>query len=415
MLSALQRSTLHGRDVLDVGCGSGVLAIAAVLLGARSALGVDIDPDALASATENAGAERRGGPRALRGAGLPRPRARPARIVVLANLTGGLLERSAANSWPSWWRPAGILIVERLHGRRNSVLPALERFLTLQTSIRKMSGAARCSLVANDRLPLIDSFFSAIDTAARRSPRRRPHPREAFAAQRDQRHAGCDRASTSCGPIRLRVRSESSPSAGTRLLEAAELLHVIPGAAAEAPQTSAQQFADGGFQEIVKVGRLEHRWHHRAAALLHRRDHRPIPPFLAHARCERRARHIGALAHERLHRRHAKHHRIANHAIHLVALQQRLRQRQRDGRLRRGLRASPSPARHPSPPTASTRASASCHCRQRPPPNRPASAATRVRGGAPRPLAAPLRDRGRIPARRSDARMNSSWLATGLA
>ena len=43
-----------GADVLDVGCGSGILSIAAVLLGARSALGVDVDKYAVRNARENA-------------------------------------------------------------------------------------------------------------------------------------------------------------------------------------------------------------------------------------------------------------------------------------------------------------------------------------------------------------------------
>ncbi len=41
-------------DVLDYGCGSGILAIAAMKLGAASACGVDIDPQALVAARYNA-------------------------------------------------------------------------------------------------------------------------------------------------------------------------------------------------------------------------------------------------------------------------------------------------------------------------------------------------------------------------
>ncbi|WP_016854541.1 50S ribosomal protein L11 methyltransferase [Halomonas smyrnensis] len=49
---------LDGREVLDVGCGSGILAIAALKLGASSARGTDIDPQALAASRDNA--ERNG-------------------------------------------------------------------------------------------------------------------------------------------------------------------------------------------------------------------------------------------------------------------------------------------------------------------------------------------------------------------
>ena len=43
-----------GGRVLDLGCGSGILSVAALLLGAESALGVDIDPKAVDVAYENA-------------------------------------------------------------------------------------------------------------------------------------------------------------------------------------------------------------------------------------------------------------------------------------------------------------------------------------------------------------------------
>lgn len=45
---------LADRRVLDFGCGSGILAIAALLLGARTATALDIDPQAITATRENA-------------------------------------------------------------------------------------------------------------------------------------------------------------------------------------------------------------------------------------------------------------------------------------------------------------------------------------------------------------------------
>jgi ribosomal protein L11 methyltransferase len=53
-LAWLERHVERGDTVLDYGCGSGILAIAALKLGAASALAVDIDPLALEAARYNA-------------------------------------------------------------------------------------------------------------------------------------------------------------------------------------------------------------------------------------------------------------------------------------------------------------------------------------------------------------------------
>jgi len=52
-LQLLQNVTVKGRRVIDVGTGSGVLAIAASTLGAATTVAVDCDPDALENAREN--------------------------------------------------------------------------------------------------------------------------------------------------------------------------------------------------------------------------------------------------------------------------------------------------------------------------------------------------------------------------
>ncbi|MFD2612721.1 50S ribosomal protein L11 methyltransferase [Paenibacillus gansuensis] len=52
-LKTLEGVIQDGDDVIDVGTGSGVLAIGAVKLGARHVLAVDLDPVAVSSATEN--------------------------------------------------------------------------------------------------------------------------------------------------------------------------------------------------------------------------------------------------------------------------------------------------------------------------------------------------------------------------
>ncbi len=50
----LAKQSINGKTVIDFGCGSGILAITALKLGAASALGIDIDPQALQASRSNA-------------------------------------------------------------------------------------------------------------------------------------------------------------------------------------------------------------------------------------------------------------------------------------------------------------------------------------------------------------------------
>jgi ribosomal protein L11 methyltransferase len=113
-----------GATVLDVGSGSGVLGIAALLLGSGSVLAVDVDEDAVAATRRNAerngvGAHltaRRGGPGAVDG-----------RFdVVLANLTAPVHQAEAA-AIARCCVDAGTLVASgMLAGRTEPVVEAYE-------------------------------------------------------------------------------------------------------------------------------------------------------------------------------------------------------------------------------------------------------------------------------------------------
>ncbi len=89
-LALLQDVDLRSKRVVDVGTGSGVLAIAAVLLGAGSVEGIDYDEDALTSARQSVAVNGLNGRIRLRAADIRSDRTAAADVVT-ANLTGALL------------------------------------------------------------------------------------------------------------------------------------------------------------------------------------------------------------------------------------------------------------------------------------------------------------------------------------
>ena len=96
-LEALERLVEPGASVLDFGCGSGILSIAASKLGASSVLGVEADSSAVRVAKRNArenGVEHN--VRVVEGT-LPRPEARAGEFdVAVANISAKVVSESAA-------------------------------------------------------------------------------------------------------------------------------------------------------------------------------------------------------------------------------------------------------------------------------------------------------------------------------
>lgn len=92
-LTWLDGLDLQGKTVIDFGCGSGILAIAALKLGAAQAIGIDIDPQAIQASRDNA--ERNGVSDRL---SLYLPHQQPENLqadVVVANILAGPLRELA--------------------------------------------------------------------------------------------------------------------------------------------------------------------------------------------------------------------------------------------------------------------------------------------------------------------------------
>jgi ribosomal protein L11 methyltransferase len=105
-LEWLDGAALAGKTIIDYGCGSGILAIAALKLGASAAIGLDIDEQALTASRDNAERNAVGDRLAVQTAST----ALPESDVVLANILAGPLDELAAKL-ASLVRPDGHLVL----------------------------------------------------------------------------------------------------------------------------------------------------------------------------------------------------------------------------------------------------------------------------------------------------------------
>jgi ribosomal protein L11 methyltransferase len=131
----------HARDgsarVLDVGIGSGILAIAAALLGAGELVGVDPDPIAVEAATANA--RRNGLARRIRVRRGSLPTGEPSFDVVLANLIASLLVALAADLRDELL-PGGVILASGIVVDRESDVRAAFEAVGLAIAHRSAEG-----------------------------------------------------------------------------------------------------------------------------------------------------------------------------------------------------------------------------------------------------------------------------------
>lgn len=124
-LRQLDSMPLRGQTVVDYGCGSGILAVAALKLGAAHALGVDNDPQALTASAENR--RRNGVQQTQLKVALPQQVVmadwgQQADLVVANILSGPLIELS--DTLIAFLKPGGDLLIAGLLGSQAETLAA---------------------------------------------------------------------------------------------------------------------------------------------------------------------------------------------------------------------------------------------------------------------------------------------------
>jgi ribosomal protein L11 methyltransferase len=111
------RGALEDARVLDVGCGSGILSVAAAAFGASSVLGLDTDPIAIEATLGNARRNRHSHTIGARLGSLPS--GEPAHDVVLANLIASVLV-TLASGLAAELRPGGTLVASGIFRDRQA-------------------------------------------------------------------------------------------------------------------------------------------------------------------------------------------------------------------------------------------------------------------------------------------------------
>jgi ribosomal protein L11 methyltransferase len=119
-LEWLDAQSLDGRQVVDYGCGSGILAIAALRLGAQRIVAMDIDPQALRATRENAA---RNGVLARLEVTADPALATASADVLLANILAGPLVELAPR-FAQAVRPGGLLALSGLLAEQAAAVTA---------------------------------------------------------------------------------------------------------------------------------------------------------------------------------------------------------------------------------------------------------------------------------------------------
>lgn len=140
-LEALEDLTQPGAQVLDLGCGSGILAIAAAKLGAAHVLAVDIDPIAVRTTEENAEQNGVGGRISAQEGSLESVRGSARRFdLVAANLIAKIILTMSEQGLGEIVRPGGVALFSGIIQEQADEVEAALRRCGLDPYKRRVMG-----------------------------------------------------------------------------------------------------------------------------------------------------------------------------------------------------------------------------------------------------------------------------------
>ena len=146
-LELLEQAVKPDDEMLDVGCGSGILAVASLLLGAKRAVGVDIDELAAKIALENA-ALNHVEDRLTTYVGDLTDKITGTYDVICANIVADVIIRLCPDI-PQFLKPGGVFITSGIiDTRKEDVVAAIEKAGIRIVAINEDNGwvAIRCTI-----------------------------------------------------------------------------------------------------------------------------------------------------------------------------------------------------------------------------------------------------------------------------
>lgn len=134
-LQWLDSADLNDKSLLDFGCGSGILAVAAKLLGSNNTMAVDIDPQAILATKENM--SRNGIPNDGIAVGLPEIAENHSFDIVVANILAGPL-KTLAPAIAEKVKPGGYLVLSGLLAEQaEEISQHYQKWFTMQPAVQQ--------------------------------------------------------------------------------------------------------------------------------------------------------------------------------------------------------------------------------------------------------------------------------------